>query len=117
MTSRTRPSIMYDFNKHNPRVCLEDDDLEAINVLYPDCMGAPTVPVCAKPPLNLGWLRSLLVSVAFILCWLFAALLKWGTSPEAPQQVRRFKSYCWSLVAWAFEVPEESLKAGAVMDR
>lgn len=55
--TNVRPSIMQAFSLHTPRSCLELDDLEALNVLYPDCEGAPTTPVCAKPALNLGWLR------------------------------------------------------------
>jgi len=69
-----RPSIMIDFTLHNPRHCLEEDDLEALNVLYPDCAGGPTVPVCDKPPLNLGWLRMLLIFCVFVLTLLVAAL-------------------------------------------
>jgi hypothetical protein len=55
-----RPSIMNAFTKHNPHACLEVDDLEALNVLYPDCQGGTLTPVCDKPALNLGWLRMLL---------------------------------------------------------
>ena len=32
-----RPSIMESFTTHNPSVCITDDDLEAINTLYPVC--------------------------------------------------------------------------------
>lgn len=61
--SNVRPTIMELFNEHNPRNCLQEDDLEALNVLYPSCGGAPTKPVCAKSALNLGWMR-LMVFVA-----------------------------------------------------
>ena len=31
-----RPSIMISFTQHISTVCLEEDDLEALNVLYPE---------------------------------------------------------------------------------
>ena len=73
--AEVRPSIMVDFTLHNPRICLEADDLEAINVLYPDCNGGPTEPLCTKPPLNLGWLRVSLTLAAFLVVLAAAALL------------------------------------------
>lgn len=56
----TRLSIMNSFSQNNPEVCLQLDDLEALNVLYPDCEGAaPLTPVCLKATLNIGWVRVL----------------------------------------------------------
>lgn len=52
-----RPSIMKAFTQHNPRVCLSADDLEALNVLYPDCSHAITTPVCYKFEHNIGYVR------------------------------------------------------------
>lgn len=52
-----RPSIMMAFTQHNPRVCLSEDDLEAIHVLYPDCSQPVTTPVCYKTAHNIGWVR------------------------------------------------------------
>ena len=43
-----RFSIMDAVDQHNPRTCLTEDDLEGLNVLYPTCSGAITVPVCQK---------------------------------------------------------------------
>ena len=43
-----RYSIMDSVQKDNPRTCLTEDDLEALNVLYPTCSGAITTPVCLK---------------------------------------------------------------------
>ena len=64
------------FTQHNPRVCLTDDDLEALNVLYPDCLGGFTVPLCAKSPLNLGWIRILLsFCVPFSVCLLSVLII------------------------------------------
>ena len=45
----TRSSIMRAFTQHNPRVCLTEDDLEGLNVLYPDCTTPiHSAPVCYK---------------------------------------------------------------------
>ena len=50
-------SIMKALTQHNPSVCLSEDDLEALNTLYPDCVGSISTPVCNKTPYNIGWLR------------------------------------------------------------
>lgn len=76
-----RPSIMQEFTLHTPRSCLQPDDMEALNVLYPDCQGGATTPICAKPALNLGWLRLIVfffgpLVVAFILA---VCLYFWAT--------------------------------------
>ena len=44
-------------------------------MLYPDCLGGATTPVCAKPALNLGWLRMVFTLVAFAVALLFAAAI------------------------------------------
>ena len=52
------PSIMEAFTQFNPRVCITEDDLEALNTLYPDCSHALTgSPVCFKSDHNIGWVR------------------------------------------------------------
>ena len=61
--TKIRPSIMHALTRHNPKSCLQQDDLEGLTVLYPDCQGAPIVPMCQKSTLNLGWLRMLLYLV------------------------------------------------------
>lgn len=73
--SRVRPSIMKALTQHNPRVCLSEDDLEALNVLYPDCSHATSVPVCDKVAYNIGWVRlsvwviaPILLALAFMIC-------------------------------------------------
>ena len=58
-----RPSIMKALTQHNPRVCLSEDDLEALNTLYPDCETAITLPVCFKTDHNIGWVRFFVWSV------------------------------------------------------
>ena len=53
-----RPSIMRALTQHNPRVCLSEDDLESLNVLYPDCSASViTKPVCYYANKNIGWTR------------------------------------------------------------
>jgi len=77
-TTNLRPSIMHAFTRHNPRSCLMQDDLEAINVLYPDCLNTPLTPVCSKPALNTGWLRMLLyIVVPFFICLASSAIIKY----------------------------------------
>lgn len=70
-----RPSIMKALTQHNPRVCLSDDDLEALNTLYPDCDRMVTAPVCFKMQHNIGWVRLFVWTVCpvvlimvFIVC-------------------------------------------------
>ena len=54
----TRESIMRTLTQHNPRVCITDDDLEALNVLYPDCSASMiTTPVCYYASKYIGWAR------------------------------------------------------------
>ncbi|KAL1519856.1 hypothetical protein AB1Y20_023359 [Prymnesium parvum] len=53
-----RYALMDSIDKHQPRTCLEVDDLEGLNTIYPTCTGAITVPQCTKEPLHfLGWFR------------------------------------------------------------
>ena len=52
-----RPSIMKALTQHNPSVCLSDDDLEGLNVLYPSCTHSFSTPVCDKVNYNIGWVR------------------------------------------------------------
>lgn len=73
--TNVRDSIMQSFTVHNPRTCLQADDLEALNVLYPSCQGAPTTPVCSKAALNLGWARMLVFIGGPALVAAVAALL------------------------------------------
>ena len=52
-----RPSVMKAFTQHNPTVCLQQDDVEALSVLYPDCELSVSSPVCYKTEHNIGWVR------------------------------------------------------------
>ena len=51
------PSVMETLGFDNPRRCLEQDDLDALNVLYPVCIGAQTYPVCPSPANYRGFIR------------------------------------------------------------
>ena len=88
--SLTRPSIMGAFTTHNPRVCLTEDDLEAINVLYPDCHGGPIVPVCAKASLNIGWLRAFVyIGGPFFLSLFIAIVLHYCADRQLKKRRQR----------------------------
>ena len=43
-----RPSIMKALTQHNPKVCLMEDDLEALNTLYPDCKTSISIPSASR---------------------------------------------------------------------
>ena len=52
-----RDSVMLAFTQHNPSTCLYQDDLEAIQTMYPDCHYSKTEVVCYEIQLNLGFVR------------------------------------------------------------
>jgi len=55
----TRESQMEAFTQHNPLTCLRDDDLEGLQVLYPDCGPyALYTNVCHIVELNIGYVRT-----------------------------------------------------------
>jgi len=56
-----RNSVMEAFTQHNPKVCLSEDDVEALATLYPDCSAATSIstPVCHKVNHNIGFMRVL----------------------------------------------------------
>ena len=85
-----RPSIMKALTQHNPRVCLEVDDLEALNVLYPDCSRQITEPVCYKFPHNIGWVRLFVWTVCPVLLVLLFQLCL--SSQVQRFQLRRYHS-------------------------
>ena len=41
-------SMMYTFTQNPTSVCVEQDDLDALNVLYPTCQGTVRTPQCFK---------------------------------------------------------------------
>ncbi len=70
-----RDSIMKALTQHNPGVCLSQDDLEALNVLYPDCSHSISVPVCYKIRHNIGWVRLGVYILTPVICALAVVLL------------------------------------------
>ena len=67
-----QPSIMEALTQNNPMVCLAQDDLDALNVLYPECTHALSTPVCLKAQHYIGWVRLLVwVGVPVVLTLLF----------------------------------------------
>ena len=48
---------MESFTTHNPSVCLQQDDYEALLTLYPYCGFVPPTPKCEKADRNIGLLR------------------------------------------------------------
>lgn len=85
-----RESIMWSFTQHNPRVCLEQDDLDALNTLYPTCEHAMQQPVCFKSSHNIGWVRLGVYVLVPILIALVVAILIGSCTQK--NQVRRIKS-------------------------
>ena len=45
-------SVMLPLDYHHNRPCLSDDDLEALNWLYPSCYGANKEPICVRADRN-----------------------------------------------------------------
>jgi len=56
-------SIMFSMTKHRAATCLEKNDLDGLNTLYPVCSGYLNEPTCVKTRRDSGWLR-LIVAVA-----------------------------------------------------
>ena len=63
------PTIMAAFTFNNPSSCIFQDDLDAINVLYPACSGTQTFPICTQPTTYLGYIRLVIyVGVPLVAC-------------------------------------------------
>jgi len=76
-----RNSIMEALTEHNPKVCLQPDDIEGLYNIYPRCDGRGiTVSTedtanCFKSDLNFGWVRVLVYIALPIMLLLFIQLL------------------------------------------
>ena len=57
ITAAVAPSIMSTFSFNNPSACIYQDDLDALNVLYPTCESSQAYPVCNKATTYLGIMR------------------------------------------------------------
>jgi len=74
-----RWALMDSVDKHNPRTCLTNDDLEGLNVLYPTCTGAITQPQCSKQSLYfLGWFRICMFILGPLICAICTTLTVLG---------------------------------------
>lgn len=63
-----RNSVMEAFTQHNPKPCLTQDDVEALMVLYPDCVETNRVDVvCPKVNHNIGLVRLSMFVIAPLL--------------------------------------------------
>lgn len=68
---------MQSFTQFNPNVCLSQDDLEAIQTVYPDCDMVITEPICYRIYLNLGFVRvAVYALVPLILVFIVLLLLQ-----------------------------------------
>ena len=87
------PSIMLAFTQFNKDVCLSQDDLDALNTLYPICTNRVLTPQCYKTESYIGIVRiavfiglPVAVLMAVILCarwWKGASTLSDDTAPSA----------------------------------
>ncbi len=69
-------SIMNMFTQNPSTVCLEQDDLDGLNVLYPTCEDTVLVPQCFKTQMYLGWVRlALIVGVPLLIILLSVTAL------------------------------------------
>ena len=69
------PAIMERLTQNNPKVCLAQDDLDALNTLYPDCERAISSPVCLKSQHYIGWVRLLVWVGVPVLLTLLAGMV------------------------------------------
>lgn len=86
----SQPSIMLALTQHNPKVCVEADDLQGLSTMYPDCQTPVTDPICIKQTHWLGWVRLFVwvafpVTIILIFCGSVGACV-------TNNQVRRLKS-------------------------
>jgi hypothetical protein len=69
-----RNSMMKSLTQHNPTVCLQADDLQALNALYPDCENPITTPVCFPISHNIGYVRFAVYTLIPIIIALLVAV-------------------------------------------
>lgn len=73
--SAARSSIMLAFTQHNSQVCVQQDDLEALQVIYPDCSHTFSTPVCYRVQHNIGWVRLGVYVLVPVLLSMFLLML------------------------------------------
>ena len=73
------PSIMLAFTQFNKGVCLSQDDLDALNTLYPLCDHRVATPQCYKTESYIGVVRfAVLVGIPVILFLVLILICHWG---------------------------------------
>ena len=73
-----RPTVMQSFTAHNPAVCLQQDDYEALVTLYPVCSAIPASPRCEKSDRNLGLMRmGIFISGPLCVALIISIFLHW----------------------------------------
>ena len=73
------PSIMLAFTQFNKGVCLSQDDLDALNTLYPLCDHRVATPQCYKTESYIGLMRlGVLVGMPVIIFLLLILICHWG---------------------------------------
>ena len=73
------PSIMLAFTQFNKGVCLSQDDLDALNTLYPLCDHRVATPQCYKTESYIGLMRlGVLVGVPVIIFLVLILICHWG---------------------------------------
>ena len=73
------PSIMLALTQFNQGVCLSQDDLDALNTLYPQCDRQVGTPQCYKTESYIGLVRvGVLVGLPVIVFLLLILLCHWG---------------------------------------
>ena len=76
--------------QNTPRVCLTEDDLEAINALYPDCTHSISDPVCFKMKHNIGYVRvAVYILLPALIALFFSLLLAACTQKQAGSRLRK----------------------------
>ena len=50
-------SVMLRPSPYHNRACLSQDDLDALNFLYPSCSGANSLPICIRSDRNIVWIN------------------------------------------------------------
>ena len=81
---------MESFTTHNPSVCLQPDDYEALITMYPVCYHLPPHPRCEKPARNIGVLKcAIFVAGPFILAMLISVTVHWSVDRTSAAQTAR----------------------------
>lgn len=92
-----RRTIMEAFTTNNPDVCITQDDLEALNTLYPVCSELVTEVVCYKASLYIGMLRVFLfVVIPGIVALILSICLHTAIADYSTKKLRKEKA----KVAW-----------------